>query len=836
MTLDRTSPAKQKVARRKSAARPRGDQSVSVPGAPALQTMARFGARVGAHRGVRWTAAAILWSGALFLLLALVTFSPADPDPDHARAGTDQIVNWGGVIGAWLSGALYRAFGAAAWLIPVAGAAVGYDLVSEARSTPLSLRLPSLTLLLFGTAAAMALLWPDWTLHGLNGAGWIGRELGDGLIRRYLGVGGLILMAPVLGLAIVGSLGMPALRGLQVGAMWVVGAVFGASRELSIRAARTARTARLRGRRPFDDASDADSMSLPRQTTRSGRAAGPEDESTGWLDLPSRARSVIESSEPPLAAPDPAQRSSLNPDNTQPDLEIDRPKAPPPAPAARQRTLIAADDSDPWRKPDLDLLDPAQARTTEVDEKVLRAKAQILQHKVKEYGVDGHVTAVRPGPVISVYEFKPAPGVKVARIANLEDDLALATESQSVRIVAPIPGRDVVGIEIPNKDREAVALRVILESASFWKESNLLPIGLGKDTSGEPVVADLSAMPHLLVAGATGAGKSVGINTFIVSLLYRHSPRDLRFYMIDPKRLELSFYRDIPHLEGHDVVTDPNEALALLQALVREMEDRYDWMMHARVKNIAGYNKAVAEGRIAPRNDEEARHMPFLVCIVDELADLMMVTRKAIEEPIARLAQMARAAGIHLVLATQRPSVDVLTGLIKANFPTRIAFKVSSKADARVILDQQGAENLLGRGDMLFRPPSGDVRRVHGAFVSEDEVNRVVEFWKGEAARTGTPQPAVSGDLIQSVLDQIRGGGSGGGADAGAVDVDEELLERVIELGSREGVLSTSRIQRALQIGYNRAARLMDALEARGMVGPPEAAGKPRKFIGGGNT
>lgn len=839
MTLDRTSPARQKVARRKSAAKPRGDQSVSMPGAPALQSMARAGSRLGAsigsHPGTRWALAATLWSGALFLLLALVTFSPTDPDPDHARAAADRIANWGGVVGAWLSGALFRAFGVAAWLIPAAGAALGYDLVAAERSTPLSLRLPSLTLLLFGVAAAVALVWPESHVNGLAAAGWVGRELGDGLIRRYLGVGGLILMAPVLGLAIVGSLGMPALRALQTGTAWLVGLIMGAGREVTILAARTARQARLRGRLPAPDEGTADdSMSLPRPTTRAGRAAAPEDDSTDWLDLPTRTRTVVDT-DADLPAPDPAQRSSLSPDETQPDLEIDRPRTTAPAAGIRQRTLLAPDSADPWKKPDLDLLDAPQARPQEVDEKVLRARAQILEHKVKEYGVDGHVTAVRPGPVISVYEFKPAPGVKVARIANLGDDLALATESQSVRIVAPIPGRDVVGIEIPNKDREPVALRAILESAGFWKTNILLPVGLGKDTSGEPVVADLSTMPHLLVAGATGAGKSVGINTIIVSLLYRHSPRDLRLYMIDPKRLELSFYRDIPHLEGHDVVTDPNEALALLQALVREMEDRYDWMMHARVKNIAGYNKAVEEGKVPPRKDEEARHMPFLVCIVDELADLMMVTRKAIEEPISRLAQMARAAGIHLVLATQRPSVDVLTGLIKANFPTRIAFKVSSKTDARVILDEQGAESLLGRGDMLFRPPAGDVRRVHGAYVSEDEINRVVEFWKGEAARTGTPPAAVSGDLIQSVLDQIRGGG-GGGEGAGAVDVDEELLERAIEVGRREGVLSTSRIQRALTIGYNRAARLMDALEARGMVGPPEAAGKPRKFIGGGNT
>jgi S-DNA-T family DNA segregation ATPase FtsK/SpoIIIE len=420
--------------------------------------------------------------------------------------------------------------------------------------------------------------------------------------------------------------------------------------------------------------------------------------------------------------------------------------------------------------------------------------------------------------VVHIFEFQPAPGVKVSRIASLEDDLALAMESQAVRIVAPIPGRNVVGIEIPNRERETVYLRPLLESREFRDPRYRLPVALGKDVSGKPVIYDLTSMPHLLMAGATGSGKSVGINTIILSLLFRHTPETVRLYLVDPKRLELTPYQGIPHLEGHEVVTDHEQALALFKALVRKMEERYTLLEGARVRNIESYNEK------NPRSP-----LPYLVCIVDELSDLMMVTRKAIEEPIARLAQMARAAGIHLVLATQRPSVDVITGLIKANFPSRIAFRVSSKADSRVILDSVGAETLLGRGDMLFKPPTTDIPiRVHGAFVSEEEVMKVVEYLK-EGAQKVPETPVITREEIEAVLDELRGEREGLSRDA--EEINDELLERAIEIGRTEGVISTSRLQRVLGIGYNRAARLMDALEARGMVGPQESAGKPRKFI-----
>lgn len=800
---------KQKVARRKSPVRTRSEATQSFT-APVRLLSGLF-----AQRSVRLVLGMAVVAVAIFLLIALTTFNPADPDFDVATT-PERLANRGGIVGAYVAGTLLRTFGVAAFGLVLALASLAGDLLRPAGQAQLWIRLPATVLLLFALSAFTALIAPEAHVLGVHAAGWVGQALGLDLVRRLFGMGGVVLLLPILILALFGVLGPAGLLAAEAAVVHTRNLLYAATNAIVVRARAAARHVAARRTRSAAAKNDSATPAAARLRPRIALAEPSPDEAA--------------------LVPDPAQRSSRRPDDTITELEIDKPKVPKATPKVTQRTMLQADDGDEWKRPETDLLDRPPPSNVDVDEKLLKAKAQLLEHKIKEYGIDGRVVAVRPGPVISIYEFRPASGVKVARIANLEDDLALATESLSVRIVAPIPGRDVVGIEIPNRERAAVTLREIIESPEFWSDKIKLPFALGKDTGGQPVIADLASMPHLLIAGATGAGKSVGINALIVSLLYRHTPDTLRLFLIDPKRLELSFYRDIPHLEGHDVVTDPHEAFALLDALVREMEDRYEWMAHAKVRSLANFNKAVAEGRVEPRGDNEPRAMPFLVCIVDELADLMMVTRKAIEEPIARLAQMARAAGIHLVLATQRPSVDVITGLIKANFPTRIAFKVSSKADGRVILDQKGAENLLGKGDMLFKPPTSDVlQRVHGAFVSEEEVTRVVAFWKAEAERRGTPAASVSEDLIQASLDRVRGGASGsGGSDAG--EIDDELFERAVEAAAAEGVISTSRIQRLLGIGYNRAARIMDAMDARGLVGPAQGAGKPREFLGRKHT
>ena len=495
-----------------------------------------------------------------------------------------------------------------------------------------------------------------------------------------------------------------------------------------------------------------------------------------------------------------------------------------------------------YRFPPLSLLDHDGEKAKPVDRDALTMNARLLEKKLKDFGVEGEVTEVKPGPVVTMYEFAPAPGVKVSKIAGLSDDLSMALKAQSIRIVAPIPGRGVVGIEIPNRDRETVYLKEIFAADEFQKTSGRLPLALGKDIFGHTVVGDLARMPHLLVAGATGTGKSVSINAMILSLLYRADPRDVRLIMIDPKMLELSMYESIPHLLL-PVVTSPKKAALALNWAVREMERRYRLMADKGVRNIDGYNRKLAKeeeirpARPVPDDDppfdvDEAPvtsvsiddtldhgHLPYIVVIVDELADLMMVAGREVEESIARLAQMARAAGIHLILATQRPSVDVITGLIKANLPTRISFRVFSRIDSRTILDSMGAETLLGNGDMLFIPPgSGVLQRVHGAFVSEVEVQRVVDFLK----KHGEP------DYDRSILTPAPAGGGSGDEDEDGYD---EKWDEALAIIAETRQASISMLQRRLRLGYNRAARMIEKMEAEGIVGPSDGTSRPREVF-----
>ncbi len=451
-------------------------------------------------------------------------------------------------------------------------------------------------------------------------------------------------------------------------------------------------------------------------------------------------------------------------------------------------------------------------------------KARVMERKLRDFGVEGRVVEVCPGPVITLYEYEPAPGVKLNRIVNLEDDLSIALKADSVRIVAPIPGKGVVGIEVPNRERETVYLKEIVGCEEFQKSRSKLTLALGKDISGAPVVADLAKMPHLLVAGATGSGKSVCLNTFICSLLYKSLPEDVRLLMIDPKMLELSLYEGIPHLL-HPVVTNPKEAALSLKWTVREMERRYQLLNAVGVRHIERYNQKVNKRNqeVTIRNSygQEERvtlpeKLPYIIVIIDELADLMIVAGRDVEESITRLSQMARAGGIHLIVATQRPSVDVLTGVIKANFPARIAFQVSSKVDSRTIIDTNGAEQLLGSGDMLFMPPgSAKLRRIHGAFVSEVEIKRMVDYLKTQ----GTPE--YDRQITEPVEDPILL--SEEGLEDGKYD---EAVAVIME--TRQA--SISMVQRRLRIGYNRAARMIERMEKEGLVGPADGS-RPREIL-----
>ena len=491
--------------------------------------------------------------------------------------------------------------------------------------------------------------------------------------------------------------------------------------------------------------------------------------------------------------------------------------------------------------PELSMLAKPKPRAASFDEGALRQNAQLLESVLAEFGVRGQIDQIRPGPVVTLYELVPAPGVKSARVVALSDDIARSMSVAACR-VAVVPGRNAIGIELPNARRETVYLRDLLASAEYEKSSQALPMALGENIGGEPYIADLSKMPHLLIAGTTGSGKSVGVNAMILSILYRLSPEQCRFIMIDPKMLELSVYDGIPHLLA-PVVTDPKKAIVALKWTVREMEDRYRLMSKIGVRNVASYNErtreAVAKGEHFERTvqigfDEAGRPMyeseridpkamPYLVVVIDEVADLMMVAGKDVESAVQRLAQMARAAGIHLVMATQRPSVDVITGTIKANFPTRISFQVTSKIDSRTILGEQGAEQLLGQGDMLYMAGGGRITRLHGPFVSDQEVEAVAKFLRDQ----GQPQ----------YLDEVTAGGDEEGEEGDSEFEDSngsgnDLYDRAVAVVTRDRKASTSYVQRRLQIGYNRAASLIERMEQEGVVSAANHAGKREVFAG----
>ncbi|UCB51493.1 MAG: DNA translocase FtsK 4TM domain-containing protein [Deltaproteobacteria bacterium] len=473
-----------------------------------------------------------------------------------------------------------------------------------------------------------------------------------------------------------------------------------------------------------------------------------------------------------------------------------------------------------FKLPSLDLLNEQPADTeAEIQRESLEMNARRVERKLADFGVDGEVVEILPGPVITMYEFKPAPGVKISKVAGLSDDLALALRAPSIRIVAPIPGKAAIGIEIPNNKRQLVFLHEILSSQAYKNSTYRLTIGLGKDITGAPVISDLTKMPHLLVAGATGTGKSVSLNAMLNSLLFKFSPDVVRFLIIDPKRIELTVYNDIPHLL-YPVVTEPKEATKALRWAVQEMERRYNLLSDRGVRNIEAYNRKVMKGektKRAPSPEETEKQLPYIVVVIDELSDLMMTSSREVEEAITRLAQMARAAGIHLIIATQRPSVDVLTGIIKANFPARISFQVSSRVDSRTILDTIGAENLLGDGDLLFLPPGvGRITRIHGAFIAEDEVKRVTDFLREQM------KPDYDFTLLNHVAQE---------EETFEDDIEfDEKYESAVDLVMQTGQASISMIQRKLRVGYNRAARMIEAMEKQGIVGPSDGV-RPREVF-----
>src|SRR5262245_12204594 len=555
-----------------------------------------------------------------------------------------------------------------------------------------------------------------------------------------------------------------------------------------------------------------------------------------WREARARAPKVTPVRKPRAARPAPVEEPAAKPRITaatanvaaaeampQMALALEKKAAPKPAPKPgrpepAKQPARAEGENGLDVLPELSLLGMPTQQEDMITAAELTSEANLLVSKLADFDIEGRVTEIHPGPVVTTFEFEPAAGVKVNQIVSREDDLALALRAQRIRILAPIPGKGAVGVEIPNRRRRTVYLREVLSSTQYEQSTAALKLPMGVDVVGQPFVADLTKMPHLLVAGATGSGKSVCLNALITGLLFQHGPKSLQMVMVDPKMLELSVYNGIPHLVM-PVVTEPKRASRALRWAVSEMEKRYKLMATCGARNIAGYNEKVAAGQVPtgpPQPDGTTPPRPerlsYVMVIIDELADLMLTAPAEIEEPIARLAQMARAVGIHLVLATQRPSVDVITGVIKANFPSRIAFQVASKIDSRTVLDMNGAENLLGHGDMLFTPAGKpEPYRVHGAFVSEEEAARVVDFWKARATPAFTPPLATDAAVVDAEEEEGIEGGE---------DFDDELIRQAARLVVSHQQGSTSLLQRRLKVGYSRAGRLMDQLESLGVVGP----------------
>lgn len=778
---------------------------------------------------------------AAYLLLSLVTYVPSDPGWSHTGS-TSIVHNKGGRFGAWLADLSFYLLGHPAYLLVIMMVYSGYFFLVRGQGDRSGNSIQFWLLKVVGFISALGATCGLATLHfpvppeslPATEGGIFGEVVGYGLGGMFGPLGTTLLLLALLLTGVT----------LFTGFSWL--------RLMDVTGRYTLDICRLIGRwgKPVREQLASRSAIIPRIKVVS---ASDEAKKSKALAEKKRAKVRIEpvireldtslSVETPAPVEAPENRSGQTYKKPNLPVEISTPVEaptslstyPPPEPQKQplpkkpQSRVEAPQFSEQGVLPPLSLLDEPSPPQGNYTEEVLENLSRQVEERLKDFGVEVQVVAVYPGPVITRFELQPAPGVKVSRISGLAKDLARALSVLSVRVVEVIPGKPVVGLEIPNENREIVRLSEVLQSAAYAESRASLPLALGKDISGQPIVVDLAKMPHLLVAGTTGAGKSVAINAMILSLLYKTTPQKVRLILIDPKMLELSIYGGTPHLLA-PVVTDMNEAGQALRWCVAEMERRYRLMAALGVRNLAGFNRKVRDAFNEGRPLADPLHsshlteepplleaLPLIVVVADELADMMMVVGKKVEELIARLAQKARASGIHLILATQRPSVDVITGLIKANIPTRIAFQVSSRVDSRTILDQMGAEQLLGQGDMLYLPPGTALPgRVHGAFVDDHEVHNVVEFLKQQGV------PEYVEEITQGVDESGNGNPSAGGN--GEAE-DDPLYDQAVQIVTESQRASVSGVQRRLRIGYNRAARLVESMEQSGVVGPMQSNG-----------
>ncbi len=744
-------------------------------------------------------------------LVSLLSYNPEDPSINNA-ADVAEIHNLFGLLGAHLSGLLIGLFGLGAFWIPVLLMLESLRLFGRqnVNKAYVAVTVFGGLLLVLTSGSLFAIRQDQYLLFGseFSSGGMIGIPFKSFMLELANPVGGTFFLV----------------------ILWLIGLMMGTGVSLF-----------------------AFLKFLGKGAVSAGAAAGTGVKKIGKARKNRKEQKAVEKFERSAREQAPEKKDEIK-IITMPRRPIKK------KPVPRQETFDFMKSDEQFRLPSLEFLEEPQPTRNTPDDENLKMQSRLLEKKLEDFGVKGKVVAITPGPVITTFEYSPAPGVKINKVVNLSDDLALALRAMSIRIVAPIPGKAVIGIEIPNTVRDVVRFKDPVVSDEFEKAKSKLTLCLGKDIVGNPVVADLGKMPHLLIAGATGTGKSVGLNAMICSILYKATPEEVKFIMVDPKRIELSSYDGIPHLIT-PVVTDVKKATNALFWAVKEMERRYGLLSEMRVRNIAQYNNKIEKerkakakskqteppaenpaGKAAWENGEqdesktpeappepkkaeentkagEAEKLPYIVIIIDELADLMMVTSKDVEFALTRLAQMARASGIHLILATQRPSVDVLTGIIKANFPTRLTFQVSSRTDSRTIIDSNGAEQLLGSGDMLFLPPgTARLKRIHGAYITEDEITLITDFLREQRP------PEYDESVIEAPSEDKE--------ELSEEDYDERY-DDAVALVTQQGQASISMIQRHLRIGYNRAARIIEVMEREGIVGPSDGA-KPREVLARG--